>query len=348
MKQIHMAAGGPAGGQKVDEKFYKLMSDILGTSLWRKFSQDYPVEFYDFRMSLEAAKRNLPAKLRHSRTRDEFLISIPGAIIQEFERNQKVDIAQALKQNKKFRDKVEFEFGKLVFKGEILRRMMNSSLEEIISYVTEVANNVKALGQPINAVVLVGGFASSDFMNDEMKAIIQDRLRILVKRPTHCELAVLRGAVLFGHNEKILTSRVVRMTYGIGVTMPYSSKYPKDKKFTMNGNAYVSGVFAAHVLRGQEVKIDEWISANEYYPLEPDQKEIVIYVFASESKHTKMTDEQDCNCIGRFEVSLAEHEGTRLNSASTEISFNFGRTELVIRAKDTVTGTEVYESLTLK
>jgi hypothetical protein len=343
-----MAAGGPAGGQKVDEKFFDFMSDILGKSLWSKFSREYPVEFYDFRMSFETAKRNILPKLRHSRTRDEFLITIPGAIIQEFERDHEMDITQALKQKHKTREKVEFEFGKLVFKGEILRKMMKISLEEIISYVTQVANNVKALGQPINAVILVGGFASSNFMNDEMKEVIQEKLRILVKRPTHCELAVLRGAVLFGHNEKILTSRVVRMTYGIGVTMPYSSKYPKDKKFTLNGNAYVSGVFAPHVLRGQEVKIDEWISANEYYPLERDQREVLIFVFASESKDTRMTDERDCNCIGRFEVSFGDHEGSNLNSASTEISFNFGRTELIIRARDTVTGNEVFESLTLK
>ncbi|XP_045165267.1 heat shock 70 kDa protein 12B-like [Mercenaria mercenaria] len=349
MKQIHMAAGGPAGGNKVDEKFFRFLSDILGASVWRKFCQDFPVEFYDFRMSFETSKRNLLPKLRHNRTRDEFPIFIPGTIIQEFEREQEKDIATALRQNEMTRDKVEFEFGKLIFRGEILRQMMNSSLEEIIGYVTHVAKEVKALGRPIHAAILVGGFASSDFMNDEMKSIIQERLGILVKRPTHCEMAVLRGAVLFGHNENILTSRVVRMTYGIGVTMPYSSKYPKDKKFTMDGNAYVSGVFAPHVFRGQEVKIDEWISANEYYPLEQNQKEVVIYVFASESKDTKLTDEEDCKCIGKFEVSFGEgRRGILLNSASTEISFNFGRTELIIRAKDTKTGNEVYESLTLK
>jgi hypothetical protein len=128
------------------------------------------------------------------------------------------------------RDKVEFEFGKMVFSGEILRKMMKFSLEEIITYVTQVANNVKTLGQPINAVILVGGFASSNFMNDEIKVIIEERLGIMIKRPTHCELAVLRGAVLFGHNEKILTLRVVRMTYSIGVTIPYSSEYPENKK----------------------------------------------------------------------------------------------------------------------
>lgn len=345
MKQIHMADGGPAGGQKVDEKFFRFMSHILGAPLWGKFTRDYPSEFYEFRMSLETAKRNLLPKLRHSRTRDEFLIFIPDFIIKEYASQNGEHLATSLSRSKETKDRVEFEFGKLIFKGEILRDMMKSSLEEIIGYVTRVANEVKALGRRIHAVLLVGGFASSDFMNDEMKKIIQERLGIAVQRPTHCELAVLRGAVLYGHNETILTARVVRMTYGIGVTMPYSSKYPKDRKFTHDGNAYVSGVFAPHVLRGQEVKIDEWISANEYYPLEKNQREVVIYVFASENKDTKMTDEDGCECIGKFEVSLGEGS---LNSKSTEVSFNFGRTELIVRAKDTETGHEVYESLCLK
>lgn len=346
MRQIHMAKGGPAGGQKVDEKFFSLMSDILGASVWTKFIQEFPREFYDFRMSLETAKINLKHKLRHSGTRDEFLIYVPDAIIKECERETGFNISTALRNNKSSKDKVEFEFGRLVFKGEILRQMMNSSIEEIIGYITEIADDVKALGRRIHAVILVGGFASSNFMNDEMRAIIQNRLGIEVKRPMHCELAVLRGAVLFGHNENILTARVVRMTYGIGVTMPYSSKYPKERKFSMDGNTYATGVFAPHVLRGQEVKIDEWISANEYYPLEKNQREVVIYVFSSETKDTKMIDEEGCECIGKFEIFLGE--GPQLNSSSTEISFNFGRTELVIRARDTKTGNEVCESLCLK
>ena len=347
MKQVHVAAGGPAGGQNVDERFFNFMSDILGGSLWSKFITDYPLEYYDFRMSFEAAKRNLSPKLRHSRTRDEFLIALSDIIISEFKSDQGLDFSLALKQNKSTRDKVEFEFGRIVFKGEILREIMNISIREIIGYVLKVAEDVKKLGKTINAVILVGGFASSAFMNNEIKVIIQEKLGILVRRPTHCELAVLRGAVLFGHNEKILTSRVVRMTYGIGVTMPYCPKYPKEKKFKIDGKAYVSGVFVAHVLRGQEVKIDEWISANEYYPLKPDQKKVDIYIFASESKDTKMIDELDCKCIGKFEVSLGKHKWASINKSLIEISFNFGRTELIICANDTKSGIKVFESLTL-
>ena len=196
-------------------------------------------------------------------------------------------------------------------------------------------------------------FASSKFMTSKIKSALESNLSVSVQRPQKCHLAVLRGAVLYGHNENILVSRVVRMTYGIGVSkqcLPLlDSSYPKEQMFKIGGTMYVTGVFEPHVVRGQEVKIDEWIAVNEYFPLERDQKEIVVHIFSSERKEPKMIDDHGCTCIGKCEISLTDGNGkVRFNSGSIEVSFMFGRTELLIRAKDTATGNEVFETLNFK
>ncbi|KAL4227036.1 hypothetical protein ACF0H5_015012 [Mactra antiquata] len=351
MQQIHMAEGGPAGGQNVDEKFFKLMAEILGEEVWSYFQSNLPYEFYEFRMSFERAKRTIKQPSgRHSRIRDDFLIKLPREIIGECEKASGVDFEDILRRNPRTNRKVEFELGKLAFKCDILREMMIESLHEILNYIINIAGAVKANQYRLDAVIIVGGFASSQFLSEKLREAVKQNLNIPVIRPANCERAVLRGATLFGHNERVLTSRVVRMTYGIGITIPYHKKYPIEKKFTLEGKALVSGVFAAHVTRGQEVKIDEWISASKYYPLEANQQDVDIYVFSSQDKVPTMIDDAGCECIGKFSIRFGDFEGstTSLSERSTEVSFNFGRTQIMVKATDTQTQHEVSVPLSLK
>ena len=154
MKQIHVAEGGPMGGNKVDEKFYTFMSDMLGDGIWQNFIRKDPSGFYDFRLSLERAKKKLPETVRHSGVKDDFQITVSKKVITAFEEKHGGKINGVLeKMGKTTGGKVKFSLGKLVFKGEILRSMMKESVDEIIQYVSKVIKDVRQIGRIVHAAI---------------------------------------------------------------------------------------------------------------------------------------------------------------------------------------------------
>ena len=65
---------------------------------------------------------------------------------------------------------------------------------------------------------MVGGFSESEVVQDAVRSAFRD-CRIVI--PQEAGLAVLKGAVQFGHDPSIIAARVAKFTYGIGSTVPF-------------------------------------------------------------------------------------------------------------------------------
>ena len=66
---------------------------------------------------------------------------------------------------------------------------------------------------------LVGGFAESPVLQEEVRSEFRDEVRVVI--PRGVGVAVLRGAVLYGLDPAIVRVRRAKMTYGIGVIKPF-------------------------------------------------------------------------------------------------------------------------------
>ena len=62
---------------------------------------------------------------------------------------------------------------------------------------------------------LVGGFAESPFLQQELRRSFGESMRIII--PQDVALTILKGAVVFGLDPTVVTVRRSRLTYGIGV-----------------------------------------------------------------------------------------------------------------------------------
>ncbi|XP_053389929.1 heat shock 70 kDa protein 12B-like isoform X2 [Mercenaria mercenaria] len=331
IKQIYESDGGPAGGENVDRKFINLVAKLFGENTWREFAKESSSKYAQFRDSVESAKKDLKPAENVGEIDDIFLY-VPEEILRAFAQEQEeTDLTSSLrKAGQKHKQRaykgVGIEDGQLCFKADVLRQLMNESVEEILKFISKVISSEQRKMKDIHAVILIGGFALSNFLYNAIKKEIKS---VTILRPWSCDKAVLRGAVLFGHNESILSVRKVRLTYGIKSFKPFKSGDPSKRKVLIDGEAYVKDCFSKHVTRGQDVHIDEWTPPREYKPhCNSESKTKTIYLYASNAHSPRYVDEDSCKSIGQLVLDFTR-ETDKLNLL--DVSFNFGRTEILAK-----------------
>ncbi|RUP51244.1 hypothetical protein BC936DRAFT_149272 [Jimgerdemannia flammicorona] len=86
----------------------------------------------------------------------------------------------------------------------------------------------------LDAIFLVGGFGSSDYLYDRVRAQFDARVR-KIAAPPRGELAVVRGAVYFGLNPRVVTSKISRRSYGVMTRMTFEEgKDPEESAVVTN------------------------------------------------------------------------------------------------------------------
>lgn len=70
----------------------------------------------------------------------------------------------------------------------------------------------------VSSIIRVGEFAESPMLQAAITNAFKDKKKKVIV-PRDAGLAVLKGAVLFGHQPKTISARVCKYTYGIGTTI---------------------------------------------------------------------------------------------------------------------------------
>jgi len=278
-----------------------------------------------------------------------FRVILPNGLRDCWVRHSKETNINDILKEQRFVDKgMSFSSSRLYFKAEVIENIFNTSVSEIVNYVKQSLDSPVLQGKKIDAIVVVGGFAMSGYVLEKIRDAFADR-RIPVIRPQETELAVLKGAVLFGQNEAIITSRVALYTYGVAFTMEFdASKHMAESMYEAQGQNWANCVFSKHVTEGQSIKLGEWTEYKEYYPVDENQKKATVYVFASKDKNPIHTTDMGCFCIGQFDVDFPKSvvAGKKLRRA-VKIALRFGGTELEVRGVVESTGKTFKEKLRL-
>ncbi|KAH3823317.1 hypothetical protein DPMN_125116 [Dreissena polymorpha] len=199
----------------------------------------------------------------------------------------------------------------------------------------------------IKIVVLVGGFAESDIVQEDVRSKIQETYpEVKVVVPTSPFRAVLTGAVLFGHNPAIFKSRISRATYGIATNQVFDeSKHDLSKKWHDEENKVhrCKDVFSVHVKKGEHVSLNEEREAQTYTPIYKSQKEVGLDVYESSevgpTKGTVMyTTDIGCKKLGRIDIEVPTAEESSERGVSVRMIY--GGTQLSVIAKCAHTGKE--------
>lgn len=313
LKEICKANGGPWGGMYVDKNYLKFYEQIFGERAMECLLKEDKYGYIDLLRSFETKKRSIT-----SNSNQRVVLDIPSILGEESEKEMPIERRI---ESLNLKEKPLIKHGRLHVNSDIVHRWFEEPVTKLLERVRRILLKPKI--KDVSTILLVGGFSVSKYVQERFKEDFPNQ-HIIV--PSEADLAVLKGAVRFGHMPNIVSSRVSKYTYGIAVTDEYDEhKYPSDKMEIIDGQKRVLGVFDAFVKVGQSVKTGHQ-RRERHTPLTMDKS--TVLVFRSTDRNPKFVTDANCAVLGILEI---EHpEGNTLEDKECEIIFTFGGTELKV------------------
>jgi hypothetical protein len=294
-----------------------------GDKVFEEFSRSAPEDLIDIHREFETKKRNI----RMDKTGKE-TIKIPARLTEMFETMTKKKAADAVKNNTDFQGKVTYTAGKLRVDSSVMKSWYDESCNQTVKHVKELFKNKASKG--VETILLVGGFSESPMMQESLRVNFPDK-RLIV--PEEAGLAVLKGAVLFGHNPITIVSRVAKCSYGIRVYRDFKAGvHPDNKKVQVGKRVKCKDVFACHVQKGQELVVGEVQSKQRYTPLEADQMTLVFDLYTSTEEDPQYVTDVDCCYLGQLEVEVPDLSGGK--DRGVFVKLIFGGTEIIVEGEE--------------
>ena len=246
LAELNHPSGGPWGGTLVNKAFKDILVSILGESAYETFSEEHKSDELFLYRNFETLKRKINGTNsgKHRLRIPIDLIDCAGSLN---------SVRHALKQSSYKFDIELKDKNKLDITCKLLAEMFEEPKSCLIDHLQTLFTN-RALRE-IKTLMLVGGFSESVMIANELRNAFPDK-EIIV--PQEAKLAVLKGAVLYGHNPKSISSRKLAYTYGISTAVLFDRNvHPEYKKIIRNGIEKCEDVFKVFFKIGQTAVPDE-------------------------------------------------------------------------------------------
>ncbi|XP_052812349.1 heat shock 70 kDa protein 12A-like [Mya arenaria] len=319
-------SGGPWGGHNVNKKLFELLEDLFGAEVFRKFSAEEKDEQLELERSFEVKKRQ----------DGQFSIKLPARLIELAGETKMKEI--------KHSQKVSFRKDKLFVNDTAVLGIFKETVEHTIVHVSKILQ--KADLQNVSTIVLVGGFAESKVLQQEFKSRFNPKQYLLVI-PQAPELAVLKGAALYGLNESLIRSHRMPYTVGIDAAVEFEEgRHPAKLRHFQNGSFKCTGIFKVFIERGTQIQPNTASAEHKFRA--PNPEEAVIELYKSDGDDIP-TYTEDCRRLG--EVKLILIAPTQADQTKKDVSTKgnpminvqmyFGDTLVTVKADEVGTNNSV-------
>ncbi|XP_060064403.1 heat shock 70 kDa protein 12A-like [Ylistrum balloti] len=333
LNEIHKACGGDWGGTKVDYAFKLLLTGIIGNKAFHFFQEKNKADMIALFRDFELKKRNIKPNALSSA---KVTFRLPKALDDACKHENNVDIAAIVESKLRFREYTSINADKLRISGNRANELFKDSINHVVSHLKKLLKEPNM--SEMNSILMVGGYSESPVLQNEIRTNFPN-IRVIV--PQEAGLAVLKGAVIFGHEPTSIRARVCQFTYGVKTTLPFDSgKHANCKRFTSStGEMRCRDIFDIHVSYGDRVNIGEPQAVNSYRPVEPDQTTLSFEVYNSIHKNPKYVTDAGCTKIGHLTITMPDT--SKGLDRSVMVQMTFGNTELEVDATDKYTGEKV-------
>ncbi|XP_056315242.1 heat shock protein family A (Hsp70) member 12A.3 [Danio aesculapii] len=315
LKELHAASGNDMGGQTVDRKFISFLKEIFSEKIYNKFAQEFPSEALKLKYDIALAK-----------SCDELvLIQCPVSL---------QDLAKKEKTIESYFEGVEgaeWDEGSIIIKEDKLQSFFDESLKATAEKLEEIMSNPEL---NIEFMLLVGGFAECKILKKFLKEHF-NKCKIIC--PVEPQVVIIKGAIRYAKQPKVVKSRVSALTYGIRIDAPFDEVLHNCKSSYVNsvGQAYCDVCFETFVRKGDSVNCDE-VRQFFFNPSDTHQTSATFQFFSTDKKQPQFIDELGVEPVGFFTVGMPKTDGGLSREIKLEIKF--GSTEMKATATDVDSG----------
>nr|XP_034316125.1 heat shock 70 kDa protein 12B-like [Crassostrea gigas] len=333
LEELYPATGGPLGGTSVDSEFEKIFEEIAGKDILKSFAKESMEDYLAMLRDFEAKKRDSSGANESNKSdgpaqETKVRIVIPLKLNNYIRERIPGGISKAL-QMSNYKESITYNNYKLCLKLPIFKKLFQNAIDGIIKCVADVLANKDF--DDVTNIIMVGGFSECKFVQAALREKFKTRDFII---PADAGLAILKGAVYFGHLPNAISRRAARYTYGIQICRKFKpGEDPEHKKITVGGMERCKDVLHPLVKRGERIE------PGCEYPvvcrsLKPSQGKIECGIYVSKEVNPKFVDEKGCRLLCKVSVQLPPG----VNNAEIEEIITFGETEITFRARQLETG----------
>ncbi|ORX62896.1 actin-like ATPase domain-containing protein [Hesseltinella vesiculosa] len=184
--------------------------------------------------------------------------------------------------------------------------------------------------KPVDAIFMVGGFGMSTYLQHRVRETFVPRVRF-VSTPPRPEMAVVRGAVYFGMNPRLVTQRVSRRTYGLSSQMIFDpANDPPSHQINVNGSWYCRERFSVYVNKGTAVGVDECVT-KKFVVTYPHSTETDLFAFDDDGPTPRLVTDPRVKVVARFPIQMPAFPDLRYgDQVPMTIHMYFGLIEIKI------------------
>ncbi|XP_061188242.1 heat shock 70 kDa protein 12A-like [Saccostrea echinata] len=323
LQEILPATGGPLGGTTIDKEFTSLIEEIAGKGIFEELKKESMEDYLDIFRQFETKKRNeATSKVR---------VTIPVTLDKLVKKKTKGGISKLL-ENMAIKSNVSYESSskKLVMSPDFFNDLFKKTTEGIMQHIDKIFKTDKL--DDVNTIIMVGGFSECKIIQKALQSKYKGSKRLII--PDEAGLAVVKGAVYFGHLPDVISRRVSRYTYGIQSWPEFCpGKDPEEKKIKVNNSFRCKDVMFPVIKRGEQIKVGHRKS-QVFQALKPNQTELECAIFVSDKEDPRFVDEEGCRQLGILKVPIPA--GT--SCAEIEETIIFGETEIQFTANQLGSG----------
>lgn len=293
VKELYTASGGCWGGNTVNKAFIALIAKLVGEDTFEQFKKEHTEDYLDLQRAFEVKKRTI----KPDQT-DSLKIKIPVALLDLYSKKTRPSNAP------EFSGKVELKRDKGVFDLELIKSLFTQSTENIIKHIETVLAKKETEGT--STILMVGGYSESPMLYEAVKGRFLPKLNVITQHDAG--LAVLKGAVIFGHDRNVIKTRVSRFTYGLNWFENWNSL---DKLRSHKRHEPFDKVIEV----GEEVTIDKKSISYDYTGC----SSVLLKLVASVNKDPVYVDDEGCFLVGNYYVRCCGDVTVCLEFGDTEI-----------------------------
>ncbi|KAK3603244.1 hypothetical protein CHS0354_007575 [Potamilus streckersoni] len=326
IKELHKASGGPWGGTKVDEAFQQFIMKLVGSPVFSKFSNETFEDLQEMFRSFEVKKRDI-----YSDKNCQVILRVPISLIQLFERETGNTLEESVKKYCPT-GKMKLVNDKLKVESSVMKEFYTDTINYITSHVISIFEDKHFAD--VKSIIMVGGFSECSLLQQAIQDCIPHKNVIIAMEPG---LAVLKGAVIFGHNPEAVLERICRYTYGVAGSKPFvDGHHRKTFKKSYGAGELCNNVFVKIVECGQKIKLNER-QPEQILKMAQDRTEQVFSIYVSDKPSPMYITDEGCSLIGTLTISGLD-TSVALSHRKIALTLMVGGTEMEVEAREVHTG----------
>ena len=324
LKELHKANGGNWGGTMVDSFFRSLLASIVGNDVIEAFTTAHKYDYLELLRDFEIKKRTI-----HPHLAEKVTFKVPINLLETFrEVNPGKNIKAVVTSNARFKNQLTWTGDKIRMEANLTKALFDESCKKKVYHMNQLFEqpNVKE----VSSILLVGGFAESPMLQEAVKEAFRNK-KVIV--PQDAGLAVLKGAVMYGHDPTKISGRVCKYTYGVeSYTRFDNSIHPQSKKDLIDGIEYCKNIFNVHVSVGNLLKVGEPQVRRDYTVTSANQTALEFNIYTSNEREPTYT--TDVGCTRRGKLTIAMPDTTKGKDRGAFVHMTFSGTEITVTAVD--------------